>query len=77
VPGAENLDNSDTLALAARLPDQPFSARYRVDGTTLTIKDVKFGGVGLNDMKNNDMAELLLVVGRYKKKSGAGEETPW
>jgi RNA polymerase sigma factor (sigma-70 family) len=77
VPGAENLDNSDTLALAARLPDQPFSARYRVDGTTLTIKDVKFGGVGLNDMKNNEMAELLLVVGRYKKKSGAGEETPW
>jgi RNA polymerase sigma factor (sigma-70 family) len=77
VPGAENLDNGEALALAAQLPDQPFSARYRVDGTMLTIKDVKFGGVGLKATNNNEMAELLFVVGRYKKKSGAGEETPW
>jgi hypothetical protein len=51
--------------------DQPFSARYRVDGAVLIVKDLRFGEFGLEGKNKN--SELSLLLGRYKKKQGAAE----
>ena len=60
--------DSDTELLSILLVDQPFSLRFRVDDDALTIKDVKFGGIGLKDRgRNDDLGELALLMGRYKK----------
>lgn len=46
--------------------DMPFSARVRQDGDALTVKGVKFLERGV---KNDDLKELIVLEGRYKKKS--------
>jgi hypothetical protein len=51
--------------------DQPFSARYRVDGEVLIVKDLRFGEFGLAGKDKN--SELALLLGRYKKKPGGGQ----
>jgi hypothetical protein len=76
VAGAENAENGELFTLAAQLPDQPFSARCRVDGNTLTIKDVKFGGGSFNSGNNKGQDALVILIGRYKKKPTATEEAP-
>ena len=50
--------------------DQPFSLRYRLDGNTLTLKDLKLG-IGT---KENEMKEIRIILGRYKKKAPAARE---
>jgi RNA polymerase sigma factor (sigma-70 family) len=63
----------------SRMIDQPFSIRYRVDDGILTVKDVKFGTLGLKDEKDDpDLAELkIMAVGRYKQAGAGGKERPW
>jgi RNA polymerase sigma factor (sigma-70 family) len=50
--------------------DQPFSMRYRLDGNTLTLKDLKLG-IGT---KPEDMKEFRMILGRYKRKARAAKE---
>jgi RNA polymerase sigma factor (sigma-70 family) len=50
--------------------DQPFSLRYRLDGNTLTLKDLKLG-VG---MKEEEAKQFHVILGRYKKKTSATKE---
>jgi RNA polymerase sigma factor (sigma-70 family) len=63
--------------LITQLIDTPFSIRYRVDDGILTVKDVKFGTIGLKDEKD-DLAEVkMMAVGRYKQAGTGGKERPW
>jgi RNA polymerase sigma factor (sigma-70 family) len=50
--------------------DQPFSFRYRLDGNTLTLKDVKLGIA----VKPEELKEFRVILGRYKKKTRAARE---
>jgi RNA polymerase sigma factor (sigma-70 family) len=50
--------------------DQPFSLRCRLDGNTLTLKDLKLG-VG---MKEEEAKPFHVILGRYKKKTSAIKE---
>jgi hypothetical protein len=63
--------------ISNRLVDQPFSIRYRVDDGVLTIKDVKFGSLGLKEEKD-ELAEMkAMAVGRYRQSGAGGKERPW
>jgi hypothetical protein len=50
--------------------DQPFSLRYRLDGNTLTLKDLKLGIC----TKEGDMKDVRSILGRYKKKTPPARE---
>jgi hypothetical protein len=50
---------------AAMYLDVPFSARVRLDGDSLTVKGVKFLERGL---KNDDLKDLAVLEGRYKRR---------
>jgi RNA polymerase sigma factor (sigma-70 family) len=54
--------------------DQPFSLRFRQDGNSLTMKDLKFLGLDLfaNFMPGGPAAYQAIVTGRYKRKSISG-----
>jgi hypothetical protein len=69
---SEELGDPDQVSkMAALALDQTFAIRYRVDENSLTIRDIKAGGV---DDKNR--ADLQVLAGRYKKKAG-GKEEKW
>jgi RNA polymerase sigma factor (sigma-70 family) len=70
VPDA-SADAGELVATTAQLADQPFSVRLRVDGNTLTIKDVKFAGIGFGKGQDNGFGELVILVGRYKRKGAS------
>jgi hypothetical protein len=69
VPDVPN-DSADVVELAAVLPDQPFSVRFRVDRGSLTIKDLRCLDIGVNTDKKA-LGDLLFVMGRYKRKATA------
>jgi RNA polymerase sigma factor (sigma-70 family) len=75
-PAGDFKEMGEFQVALSRLVDQPFSIRYRVDDGVLTVKDVKFGSLGLKGEKD-ELDELkIMAVGRYKQ-SGAGKERPW
>lgn len=54
-----------------------FSARCRVDGTTMTVKDVKAFGSGLNRGEMDEFAGAMIVAcGRYIREDNAKPPTP-
>ncbi len=55
--------DDNAAAASVELEDQPFSVRYRFDDNTLTLRDLKIGGV-----KKGDMKDVAVFLGRYKKK---------
>ncbi len=67
----------ETRANANKFIDQPFSLRFRVDDGVLTVKDLKFGGIGLRNAETRDREyEILAVmVGRYSQGTPPGRTT--
>jgi RNA polymerase sigma factor (sigma-70 family) len=65
--GPEDLQGLENLGMYS---DQPFSLRYRLDGRTLTLKDLKLG-IGV---KEGEGQEIRVILGRYKKKAAAAKE---
>jgi hypothetical protein len=69
---AEGPDVDELGKTQAHILDQPFSVRYRLDGNSLTIRDIKVGGV-----PDNEREGLQILAGRYKKKvPAAKDDTP-
>lgn len=56
----------DDVEQAVVYVDMPFSARVRQDGDALTVKGLRFLDRGVT---NDDLKELIVLEGRYKKKS--------
>jgi RNA polymerase sigma factor (sigma-70 family) len=66
----EGVDDPEKVGKeAAQFLDQPFAIRYRVEGSSLTIRDIKAGG-----LTDGDRGELQILAGRYKKKDAGKEE---
>jgi RNA polymerase sigma factor (sigma-70 family) len=67
--GAE-VEASDTTGKEAgalsQFLDSPFSLHYRVDGNTLTVKNVNFGVFPDKDLRKED-DERLMIAGRWKR----------
>jgi RNA polymerase sigma factor (sigma-70 family) len=68
---ADGVDAEEAANFQAKILDQPFAVRYRLDGNSLTIRDIKVGGVAENEREG-----LQVLAGRYKKKLPAKEEAP-
>jgi RNA polymerase sigma factor (sigma-70 family) len=69
---AEGQEVDELGKMQAHILDQPFSVRYRLDGNSLTIRDIKVGGV-----PDNEREALQILAGRYKKKvPAAKDDTP-
>jgi hypothetical protein len=64
ITGVECDDAEEGLELEMMLTGQPFAFRYRADGDTLTVKDPKGVGYGLEGADEPDEV-VLLVAGRY------------
>jgi RNA polymerase sigma factor (sigma-70 family) len=60
-----------------RMIDQPFSIRYRVEDGVLTVKDMKFGSLGLKDEKDELEEVKIMAVGRYRQAGVVGKERAW
>jgi RNA polymerase sigma factor (sigma-70 family) len=75
--GADLQEAGNIQVLITQMIDQPFSIRYRVDDGILTVKDVKFGTIGLKDGKNDLEEVKMMAVGRYKQAGTGGKERPW
>jgi hypothetical protein len=55
---------------------QPFAVRFRLDGDSLTLKDFRGFGAGV-DMNNNDVAaQASLFLGRYTRADGKAPAKP-
>ena len=63
--------------LSNRLIDQPFSIRYRLNDGFLTVREVKFGTIGLKDEKDELAGVKVMAVGRYRQAGTGGKERPW
>ena len=75
VEGTEKESAEASLEATAYL-DSPFSFRYRVDGDVLTVKDVKCCN---SASKDKDVAKDVapeILLGRWKKKTETGHDTP-
>jgi RNA polymerase sigma factor (sigma-70 family) len=68
---ADGVDPDEAANFQAKVLDQPFAVRYRLDANSLTIRDIKVGGVPENEREG-----LQVLAGRYKKKLPAKEESP-
>jgi RNA polymerase sigma factor (sigma-70 family) len=68
--GDKDADKLQDLQDLDAYSDQPFSMRYRLDGNTLTLKNLKLGLT----TKEEDTKEIRLILGRYKKKARAAKE---
>jgi hypothetical protein len=64
VTGIECDDPEEGLELELILTGQPFAFRFRADGDTLTVKDFKGVGYGLEGADEADEV-VLLLCGRY------------
>ena len=60
------------LELEMLMPGQPFAFRFRADDQTLTVKELKGLGLGLDKNKGDELAELgIFVAGRYTAADAA------
>jgi RNA polymerase sigma factor (sigma-70 family) len=66
---AEGVDVGEASKMQAQILDQPFAVRYRLDASSLTLRDIKVGG--FND---NERDSLQVLAGRYKKKGTATKD---
>jgi RNA polymerase sigma factor (sigma-70 family) len=66
---AEGVDADEAGKMQAQILDQPFAVRYRMDANSLTIRDIKLGGV-----PDKERDGLQVLAGRYKKKAPAAKD---
>jgi hypothetical protein len=70
---AEGKDLEEAAQVMALGIDQPFAIRYRVDDNVLTIRDIK---CMTSPKENGGKDELMILLGRYKRKQGGDKEAP-
>jgi RNA polymerase sigma factor (sigma-70 family) len=68
---AEGVDAEEAGKFQAQVLDQPFALRYRLDANSLTIRDIKVGGV-----KDSEREGLQILAGRYKKVTATKDLAP-
>jgi RNA polymerase sigma factor (sigma-70 family) len=60
--------DADAVKESTELVDAPFSVRYRFDDNTLTLRDLKIGGV-----KKEEAKDAAMFLGRFRKKVAGTE----
>jgi hypothetical protein len=55
---------------------QPFAVRFRLDGDSLTLKDFRGFGIGVDSHNNDLAAQVAIFLGRYAKADGKAPAKP-